>query len=160
MKRIKGFRLFESAGVDLEKVCALYEDVRSIGYLLEEEGIPVEYRLRLVSIGRQKDVVSVRINNSDDIRSALAIPVWGISVKLESFVICVKNPERRNPPYALKMRNNNGSVQEAEFREEFERYYSMLTEHLDYVDPSFIDRKVMPPLPLTFEVRVADAFFM
>jgi len=47
MKRIKGFRLFESAGVDLEKVCALYEDVRSIGYLLEEEGIPVEYRLRL-----------------------------------------------------------------------------------------------------------------
>ena len=155
--------MFESAGVDLEKVCALYEDVRSIGYLLEDEGIPVEYRLRLVSIGRrgslQKEVVNVRINNSDDIRSALAIPVWGISNMLREFVIYVKNPEPKNPPYALKMRNNNGGVQEAEFREEFERYYSMLTEHLDYVDSSFIDRVVSRP-PLTFEVRVAAAFFM
>lgn len=160
MKRIKGFRLFESAGVDLEKVCALYEDVRSIGYLLEEEGIPVEYRLRLVSIGRrgslQKEVVSVRINNSDDIRRALAID------SLREFVIFVKNPEPRNPPYALRLRNNNGvelSVQEVEFREEFERYYSILAEHLDYVDSSFIDRVVSRP-PLTFEVRVAADFFM
>ena len=164
MKRIKGFRLFESAGVDLEKVCALYEDVRSIGYLLEDEGIPVEYRLRLVSIGRRgsllEEVVNVRINNSDDIRSALAIPVWGISNMLREFVICVKNPEPKNPPYALKRRNNMElSVQEAEFRKEFERYYSMLTEHLDYVDSSFIDRVVSRP-PLTFEVRVAAAFFM
>jgi hypothetical protein len=160
MKRIKGFRLFESAGVDLEKVCALYEDVRSIGYLLEEEGIPVEYRLRLVSIGRrgslQKEVVSVRINNSDDIRRALAID------SLREFVIFVKNPEPKNPPYALRLRNNNGvelSVQEVEFREEFERYYSILAEHLDYVDSSFIDRVVSRP-PLTFEVRVAADFFM
>jgi hypothetical protein len=146
--------------VDLEKVCALYEDVRSIGYLLEEEGIPVEYRLRLVSIGRrgslQKEVVSVRINNSDDIRRALAID------SLREFVIFVKNPEPKNPPYALRLRNNNGvelSVQEVEFREEFERYYSILAEHLDYVDSSFIDRVVSRP-PLTFEVRVAADFFM
>jgi hypothetical protein len=159
MKRIKGFRLFESAGVDLEKVCALYEDVRSIGYLLEEEGIPVEYRLRMVRIGRGsllKEFVSVRINNSDDIRRALVID------SLREFVIFVKNPEPKNPPYALRLRNNNGvelSVQEVEFREEFERYYSMLTDHLDYVDSSFIDRVVSRP-PLTFEVRVAADFFM
>ena len=163
MKRIKGFRLFESTGVDLEKVCSLYEDVRSIGYLLEEEGIPVEYRLMLFT-GRgslQKEVVSVRINNSDDIRSALNIPVWGIS-NLKEFVICVKNPDPRNPPYTLKIRNNNGlelSAQEAEFREEFERYYSMLTEHLDYVDSSFIEYSVSRQ-PLTFDVKVAAAFFM
>jgi hypothetical protein len=158
MKRIKGFRLFESAGVDLEKVCALYEDVRSIGYLLEEEGIPVEYRLRMVRIGRGsllKEFVSVRINNSDDIRRALAID------SLSEFVIFVKNPEPRNPPYALKLRNNMElSVQEAEFREEFERYYSMLTDHLDYVDPGFIMQLSSNIPPLTFEVRVAAAFFM
>ena len=157
MKRIKGFRLFESAGVDLEKVCALYEDARSIGYLLEEEGIPVEYRLRMVRTGRgslQKELVSVRINNSDDIRRALAID------SLREFVIFVKNPEPKNPPYALKMRNNMElNVQEAEFRKEFERYYSILAEHLDYVDSSFIDRVVSRP-PLTFEVRVAADFFM
>ena len=151
--------MFESAGVDLEKVCALYEDVRSIGYLLEEEGIPVEYRLRMVRIGRgslQKELVSVRINNSDDIRRALAID------SLSEFVIFVKNPEPKNPPYALRLRNNNGvelSVQEVEFREEFERYYSILTEHLDYVDPSFIEYSGFRP-PLTFEVKVDAAFFM
>jgi hypothetical protein len=100
--------------------------------------------------------VSVRINNSDDIRRALAID------SLREFVIFVKNPEPKNPPYALRLRNNNGvelSVQEVEFREEFERYYSILAEHLDYVDSSFIDRVVSRP-PLTFEVRVAADFFM
>jgi hypothetical protein len=60
-----------------------------------------------------------------------------------------------NPSRNLKIDRE----QEEKFREEFERYYEILREHLDYVDSKFIDKRGMRP-PLTFEVSVAAPFFM
>ena len=48
MRRIKGFKLFESGGeIDIDAVCSLYEDIKSIEYILEEKGITPSYRLRV-----------------------------------------------------------------------------------------------------------------
>ncbi len=149
MKRIKSFKLFESITVYPDKVCSLYEDVRSIGYLLEDEGFPVEYRLRVVCVpdgSLQKEIRIITVRNCQDIRGFLNRR----NLSLRDFVIKVENPSRN-----LKIDRE----QEEKFREEFERYYEMLREHLDYVDSKFIDKKATRP-PLTFEVSVAAPFFM
>jgi hypothetical protein len=155
MKHIKSFKLFESITVYPDKVCALYEDVRSIGYLLEDEGFPVEYRLRVVCIpdgSLQKEIRVITVRNCQDIRGFLNRR----NLSLRDFVIKVENPT------ILSYGQGNFKIdreQEEKFREEFERYYEILREHLDYVDSKFIGKKAMRP-PLTFEVSVAAPFFM
>jgi hypothetical protein len=146
MKRIKRFAMFESITVWPDKVCSLYEDARSIGYILEDEGIAVEYWLRMVRTGRgslQKELVSVRVGSCEDIRRALSID------SLRELVIYAGNP----------VKGKADSEQEAEFRKEFERYYEILKDHLDYVDSRFIECRGFRP-PLNFEIRIAAPFFM
>ncbi len=147
MRHLKSFGIFESIVVYPDKVCSLYEDARSVGYILEDEGIPVEYRLRMVRTGRgslQKELVSVRVGSCEDIRRALSID------SLRELVIYVENPIR-----GIKIDRE----QEAEFRKEFERYYEILRDHLDYVDSRFIECRGFRP-PLNFEVRIAAPFFL
>jgi hypothetical protein len=149
MKHLKSFKLFESITVYPDKVCSLYEDVRSIGYLLEDEGIPVEYRLRVVCTpddSLQKEIRIITVRSCEEIKGFLNRKNYS----LRDFVIKVENPSRN-----FKIDRE----QEDKFREEFERYYEMLREHLDYVDSKFIEKKATRP-PLTFEVSVAAPFFM
>ena len=51
MRKIKSFKLFESKSeIDVDSICSLYEDVKSIEYILEKRGISPSYRSQLVKV--------------------------------------------------------------------------------------------------------------
>jgi len=153
MKRIKSFKLFESLQ-NIEKICSLYEDVKSIGYILEEEGIYVDYKLIVVSTdnpNQQKQLVSVRINSCDDIRTWLSKP----ENTLREFLINIEN--RETSMYAddsLK----EPIMDESSFSDEVERYYTLLKEHLDYIPESAIKKQVVRSNGLIYEVSIRSEF--
>jgi hypothetical protein len=154
MKRIKSFKLFESIQ-NIEKICSLYEDVKSIGYILEEEeGIYVDYKLIVVSTDnpyQQKQLVSVRINNCDDIRTWLSKP----ESTLREFLI---NIENRETSMYVDDSLKEPIMDESSFRDEVERYYTLLKEHLDYIPESVIKKQVVRSNGLIYEISIRSEF--
>jgi len=155
MKRIKSFKLFESLQPNIEKICSLYEDVKSIGYILQEEGIYVDYKLIVVSTGNreslQKQLISVRINSCDDIRTWLSKP----ENTLREFLINIEN--RKSSVYKVTV-DNEPIMDESLFRDEVERYYTLLKEHLDYIPEEVIKKHVLRSKGLLYEISIRSEF--
>ena len=156
MKHIKNFKLFESLiQPSIEKICSLYEDVKSIGYILEEEGIYVDYKLIVVSTGNreslQKQLISVRINSCDDIRTWLSKP----ENTLREFLINIEN--RKSSVYRGTV-DNEPIMDESLFRDEVERYYTLLKEHLDYIPEEVIKKQGLRSKGLLYEISIRSEF--
>ena len=155
MKRIKSFKLFESLiQPNIEKICSLYEDVKSIGYILEEEGIYVDYKLIVLSTdnpSQQKQLVSVRINSCEDIRTWLSKP----KCTLREFLINIEN--RETSIYADDS-SKEPIMDESSFRDEVERYYTLLKEHLDYIPEEVIKKQVVRSNGLIYEISMRSEF--
>lgn len=150
MNHIKSFKLFESLiQPNIEKLCSLYEDVKSIGYILEE-GIYVDYKLIILSTGNreslQKQIVSVRINNCDDIRTWLSKP----ENTLREFLINIEN--RKSSVYSTV--DNEPIMDESLFIDEVERYYTLLKEHLDYIPEEVIKKQGLRSKGLLYEISI------
>lgn len=155
MIHIKSFNLFESLiQPSIEKICSLYEDVKSIGYILEEEGIYVDYKLIIVSTdnpSQQKQLVSVRINSCEDIRTWLSKP----KCTLREFLINIEN--RETSIYADDS-SKESIMDESSFRDEVERYYTLLKEHLDYIPEEVIKKQVVRSNGLIYEISIRSEF--
>jgi len=156
MNHIKSFKLFENlVQPNIEKICSLYEDVKSIGYILQEEGIYVDYKLIVVSTGNreslQKQLISVRINSCDDIRTWLSKP----ENTLREFLINIEN--RKSSVYRGTV-DNEPIMDESLFRDEVERYYTLLKEHLDYIPEEVIKKQGLRSKGLLYEISIRSEF--
>ena len=151
MKKIKSFKLFESVDPDIaEKACSLYEDARSIGYILEEEGFEPEYKISVVCVPDgtlQKEIRTIRVEKSDDIRRFLGRYSF---MQMRSFIVNIKNSNPRNL-------DRNESVDF--FREEVDRYLAILKEHLDYVPEEHIKKQLWHSVGEYYEISVSSDFF-
>ena len=139
---------------NIEKICSLYEDVKSIGYILEEEGIYVDYKLIVLSTdnpSQQKQLVSVRINDCDDIRTWLSKP----KCILREFLI---NIENRESSMYVDDSSKEPIMDESSFRDEVERYYTLLKEHLDYIPEEVIKKQVVRSNGLIYEISMRSEF--
>lgn len=139
---------------NIEKICSLYEDVKSIGYILEEEGIYVDYKLIVLSTdnpSQQKQLVSVRINDCDDIRTWLSKP----KCILREFLI---NIENRESSMYVDDSSKEPIMDESLFRDEVERYYTLLKEHLDYIPEEVIKKQVVRSNGLIYEISMRSEF--
>lgn len=159
MKHIKNFKLFESLiQPNIEKICSLYEDVKSIGYILEEEGIYVDYKLIVLSTdnpSQQKQLVSVRINDCEDIRTWLSKP----KCILREFLINIENRESSMYlDFLLDDSLREPIMDESLFRDEVERYYTLLKEHLDYIPEEVIKKQVVRSNGLIYEISIRSEF--
>jgi len=160
MNHIKSFKLFENlVQPNIEKLCSLYEDVKSIGYILEEEGIYVDYKLVVVSTGNreslQKQLISVRINNCDDIRTWLSKP----ENTLREFLINIEN--RKSSMYSGPVTDESLKepiMDEKSFSSEVERYYTLLKEHLDYIPEEVIKKQGFRSKGLLYEISIRSEF--
>lgn len=158
MKRIKSFKLFESLkkeDIDIQKVCDLYEDVKSIEYILEEKGIYPSYRLRVVCIPDgtlQKEIRIFRVRSCEEIRGFLN----RANVVLRDFFIHIENWVENDP------RNRWSSVNQImnrdDFKIEVDKYYDLLKEHLDYVGEEHITFKGYTP-PQNYEILISKDYF-
>jgi hypothetical protein len=136
--------------------------VKSIGYILEEEGIYVDYKLIVVSTGNreslQKQLISVRINSCDDIRTWLSKP----ENTLREFLINIEN--RKSSVYRLTIQEMEGTVDnepimdESSFSDEVERYYTLLKEHLDYIPEEVIKKQGFRSKGLLYEISIRSEF--
>ena len=156
MRNIKTFKLFESKSeIDIDAVCSIYEDIKSIEYILEERGIYPQMRLEVVCVPDgtlQKEIRSILIRKMEEIRGFLMRPTF----KLRNFKIIVENC--KNEPNMNKYDNRNKIMGDDNFKIEFQKYYGLLKEHLDYVPDYFISNKGWRP-PLSYEISISSDFF-
>lgn len=134
----------------IEKACSLYEDVRSIGHVLQEEGFEPEYKISVVCVPDgtlQKEVRTIRVEISDDIRRFLGRYSF---MQMRSFIVNIKNSNPRNL-------DRNDSVDF--FREEVDRYLAILKEHLDYVPEEHIKKQLWHSVGEYYEISISSDFF-
>jgi len=158
MKSIKSFKLFElfkKEDIDIQGVCDIYEDVKSIEYILEEKGIYPSYRLRVVCIPDgtlQKEIRIFRVRSCDEIRGFLNRS----NVVLREFFIHIENWVENDP------RNRwspvNQIMNRDDFKIEVDKYYDLLKEHLDYVGEEHITLKGYTP-PQHYEILISKDYF-
>ena len=156
MKRIKSFKLFESGvEIDGDAVCSLYEDIKSIDYILEERGIYPQMRLEVVCVPTgtlQKEIRSIVIRSVEEIREILSRPTY----VLRSLRIEIENyGGYRSIPWW----DPRGKVMgDDDFKGEFGKYWTLLRDHLDYVPDEIISYGLCRP-PLRYEVSISSDFF-
>ena len=155
-RKIKSFKLFESKSeIDIESVCSLYEDIKSIEYILEEKGISPTYRLRVTFIPQgslEKEIRTLRVRSCDEIRGFLNRS----TVVLREFFIHIENWVDND------LRNRWSSVNQImnrdDFKIEVDKYYNLLKEHLDYIGEEHITFKGYTS-PQHYEVLISKDFF-
>ena len=150
-KAYESARLFESVDPGIiEKACSLYEDVRSIGHILEEEVFEPEYKITAVCVPDgtlQKEVRTIRVDSADDIRRFLGRYAF---MQLRSFIVNIKNS---NPKGLPRMESIDF------FREEIDRYLAILKEHLDYVPEEHIKKQLWHSVGEYYEISISSDFF-
>lgn len=156
MRKIKSFSLFESKlEIDIDAVCSLYEDIKSIEYILEEGGIYPEMRLEVVCVpdgSLTKELRSILIRRVESIREILSRPTY----VLRSLMIEIENyGGNKSIP---KWDPRNKVMGDDEFKVEFGKYWTLLRDHLDYVPDEFISYELWRP-PLKYEVSISSDFF-
>lgn len=156
MKKIKTFKLFESKSeIDIDAVCSLYEDVKSIEYILEEKGITPSYRLRVTCIPHgtlQKEIWSYHVRSCDEIRGFLNRD----TVVLREFFIHIENWTNNDP--LKRWSPVNQIMGRDDFKIEVDKYYDLLKEHLDYVGEEHITFRGYTP-PQHYEILISKDFF-
>lgn len=156
MKKIKSFKLFESkTEIDIDSICSLYEDVKSIEYILEEKGISPSYRLRVTCIPHgslQKEVRIFRVRSCDEIRGFLNRS----TVVLREFFIHIENWTNNDP--LKRWSPVNRIMNRDDFKIEVDKYYDLLREHLDYVGEEHITFRGYTP-PQHYEILISKDFF-
>ena len=156
MRKLKSFKLFESkTEIDIDAVCSLYEDVKSIEYILEEKGISPSYRLRVTCIPHgslQKEVRIFRVRSCDEIRGFL----HRSTVVLREFFIHIENWSNNDPLEGWSPVNQ--IMNRDDFKIEVDKYYDLLKEHLDYVGEEHITFKGYTP-PQNYEILISKDFF-
>ena len=156
MRKLKSFKLFESkTEIDIDAVCSLYEDVKSIEYILEEKGISPSYRLRVTCIPHgslQKEVRIFRVRSCDEIRGFLNRS----TVVLREFFIHIENWSNNDPLEGWSPVNQ--IMNRDDFKIEVDKYYDLLKEHLDYVGEEHITFKGYTP-PQNYEILISKDFF-
>mgnify|MGYP001108068981 FL=1 len=140
--------------IDIDAVCSLYEDIKSIDYILEERGIYPQMRLEVVCVpdgSLQKQLRSILIMKVEDIREVLSRPTY----VLRSFMIEIENNrgDRSIPKWLISR-----IMGDDDFKGEFGKYWTLLRDHLDYVPDSFISYDAFRP-PLRYEVSISSDFF-
>ena len=166
MRNLKSFKLFESKSeIDLDAVCSLYEDVKSIEYILEEKGISPSYRLRVTCIPHgslQKEVRVFRVRSCDEIKGFLNRD----TVVLREFFIHIENWTKPDVDVLTFFQVNplkrwspvNQIMNRDDFKIEVDKYYDLLKEHLDYVGEEHITFKGYTP-PQNYEILISKDFF-
>ncbi len=147
---------FKKEDIDIQKVCDLYEDVKSIGYILEDLGIEPKYKLRVVCIPDgtlQKEIRSILIRSVESIKDILMRPKYN----LDRFVIEAENYKEVDKLNRWSPLNKVCS--ETEFNEHLTKYFSLLKEHLDYIDESFIRIEGWRP-PQRKDIIISKNYFM
>lgn len=157
MKYLKLYEAyFKKEEIDIQKVCDLYEDVKSIGYILEDLGIEPKYKLRVVCIPEgtlQKEIRLIPIRTVNDIREILMRPKYN----LINFTIDAENWVGNDPSHRWSAVNKICS--ESEFDNHLNFYLTLLKEHLDYVDESFIEMRGFRP-PQEKEITISKVLFI
>lgn len=156
MRKIKTFKLFESKSeIDIDAVCSLYEDVKSIEYILEEKGISPSYRLRVTCIPHgslQREVRIFRVRSCDEIRGFLN----RATVVLKDFFIQIENWTNNDASYRWSPVNQ--IMGRDDFENEADKYYNLLKEHLDYVGEEHISFRGYTP-PQHYDILISKDFF-
>lgn len=156
MKKIKSFKLFESKSeIDIDAICSLYEDVKSIEYILEEKGISPSYRVRVTCIPHgslEKEVRVFRVRSCDEIRGFLN----RATVVLREFFIHIENWSNNDP--LKRWSPVNQIMNRDDFKIEVDKYYDLLKEHLDYVGEEHITFRGYTP-PQHYEILISKDFF-
>jgi len=156
MRKIKSFKLFESKSeIDIDSICSLYEDVKSIEYILEERGISPSYRLRVTCIPHgslQKEIRIYRVRSCDEIKGFLNRS----TVVLREFFIHIENWANNDP--LKRWSPVNQIMSRDDFKIEVDKYYNLLKEHLDYIGEEHITFKGYTP-PQHYEILISKDFF-
>ena len=148
MKRIKSFKVFESKSIDVDKVCSLYEDIKALDYILEEEGIIVNHVLKVVCIPDgtlQKEIRLIKISSTNSIRDILDRPKTQLRSLCLRMVLGPNNMKRVDGINYLKS--------------EVDRYLVMLAEHLDYIQSDYIKSSFWYSRPDYYEIEFPIELF-
>ena len=149
MKYLKLYESFDD--IDTQKIIDLFEDVKTIEYILEEIGLKTRYKLRFKVGGKYEDFIEVK-NNLVPIITHLRKKS---KYNFVGFVIEIDN-----------LKNVGGSkydkvYDDDDFKKNMFMYSSLLKDHLDYVDESFISIRTYKPLvTLTTEIIISKEYFM
>jgi hypothetical protein len=150
MNRIKSFsKLFESKELYIEKVCSLYEDIKSIGYTLEDEGYDEpEYQICVVCVPHgtlQKEIRTITIRNSNSIVDFLTRPTY----VLRDFRVCIKNTNKDDEKQKINV-----------FKEEVGKYLELFKLHMDYVPEKYITKELWHSKYKFFNIKISSEYFM
>lgn len=148
MKRIKSFKVFES-NTYIDKVCSLYEDIKSLDYILEDEGIIVNHNLKVVCVPDgtlQKEIRVIKVSSVNSIRDILTRP----KTQLKS--LCLR---------MLLGPNDMKRVEGIDYlRSEVDRYLVILAEHLDYIQSDYIKKAFWYSKPDYYEIEFPIELFI
>lgn len=159
-KAYESARMFESVDPGIiEKACSLYEDVRSIGYILEEEGFEPEYKISVVCVPDgtlQKEIRTIRVRKSEEIRGFLRR--WNF-MQLRSFIVTIRNSNPKNlPPNDAELLRQHKESNDF-FKGEVDRYFAILKEHLDYVPEEHIKKELWHSFGPYYDISISSDFF-
>ena len=127
MKWIKLFENFSDEIVENNKMANdVVEDIKTISYLLEDEGFELKYSFR--SNGSSFEVGEYNKLTNSPVLNAKPVKIGRIAVKVIGNSI--------TDPKTFQQTLNNKS------KEIIERYIYLLKEHLDYINPENINTQI------------------
>lgn len=126
MKWIKLFENFSDVVENNKFANDVVEDIKTISYILEEEGFELKYSFRvdnnwLVDVDGYNKLINQVLNAKSQMISKIVVKVSGNSI---------------TDPKTFQQTLNNKS------KEIIERYIDLLKEHLDYIDPENITKQI------------------
>jgi hypothetical protein len=127
MKHLKLFENFTDEIFENNKIANdLVEDIKTISYLLEDEGFELRYSFGVKGVSFEVDEYNKLINSP--VLNAKPVKIGSISVKVIGNSI--------TDPKTFQQTLTNKS------KEIIERYIGLLKEHLDYIDPENISKEL------------------
>ncbi len=128
MKRIKLFENFSDEIVENNKMSNdVVEDIKTISYLLEDEGFELKYSFRAEN-GSSFEVDEYNKLTNNPVLNAKPVKIGRIAVKVIGNSI--------TDPRTFQQTLTNKA------KEIIERYIDLLKEHLDYIEPENITTQI------------------
>jgi hypothetical protein len=131
MKHLKLFESFSINEIEENNKMAndIVEDIKTISYILEEEGFDIEYLFNAKSRNFATDL-SFRV---DEYNKLISSPnISGCKpVNIDMVVVKIIGRTITDPKTFQRTLTDSG-------KEAIERYINLLKEHLDYIDPNNI----------------------
>ena len=125
MKHLKLFENFSDEIIENNKFANdVVEDIKTISYLLEDEGFELKYSFRGESGFFEVD----EYNNNSQVLNAKPVKIGRIAVKV------IGNSITDTKTFQRTLTNKSKEI--------IERYIDLLKEHLDYIEPENITTQI------------------